>query len=64
MHEMPDREVGLVRGPVAVLVRMLELVERRVLGVEETSISAEEMIVDCADGSRERHSAWGDNPRR
>src|SRR2546429_8548761 len=33
---------------------MLELVERRVLGVEQASVSAEEVVVDCADGSGER----------
>ena len=47
--DAPHREVGLEGGAVAVLVRVLELVERGVLGVEERSIPAEEVVVDCAD---------------
>src|SRR5450755_203266 len=54
---MPYREIRLVRCAIAVLVRMLELVERGVLGVEQTSVAEEEVVVDCADASGEVYSA-------
>jgi hypothetical protein len=48
---MPQCEIRLVRGSIAVFVRVLELIERGVLGIEQASVSAEEVVVDCADGS-------------
>src|SRR5258708_40185031 len=48
---MPQCEIRLVRGSIAVFVRVLELIERSVLGIEQASVSAEEVVVDCADGS-------------
>src|SRR4051812_35130705 len=54
---MPHGQVRLVRSTVAVFVRMLELVERRVLGVEETSVLAEEMVIDHSGKTGKRESA-------
>ena len=42
----PRGEIESKAAAVAVFVRVLELVERAVLGVEQCSVSAEEVIID------------------
>ena len=42
----PGREVVVPMGAVAVFVRVLELVERGVLGVEQLAVPPEESLVD------------------
>ena len=44
----PGDQIALEAGAIAVLVRMLELIERMVLGVEQLAVPAEEVVVDGA----------------
>jgi hypothetical protein len=53
----PRDHVGLEGGSVAILVRMLQFVEGCVFGVEERSVTAEEVVVDVPVENRAISSA-------